>query len=126
MKKNMKGFTLIELLAVIVILAIIALIATPIILNVIEEARLKAVHNSAYGLVSAAKLTYTESLYEGNPVASGNVEDLKVSGDKPTGGTWSIDTASGEVVLVDVVFGDYTCKKAVADSKVSCSLTPTA
>ena len=30
-----KGFTLIELLAVIVILAIIALIATPIILNII-------------------------------------------------------------------------------------------
>ena len=34
-----KGFTLIELLAVIIILAIIALIATPIILNVIEDAR---------------------------------------------------------------------------------------
>ena len=34
-----KGFTLIELLAVIVILAIIALIATPIILNIIEDAR---------------------------------------------------------------------------------------
>ena len=34
-----KGFTLIELLAVIVILAIIALIATPIILNIIDDAR---------------------------------------------------------------------------------------
>ena len=33
--KRKKGFTLIELLAVIVILAIIALIATPIILNMI-------------------------------------------------------------------------------------------
>ena len=37
MKK--KGFTLIELLAVIVILAIIALIATPIILNIISDSR---------------------------------------------------------------------------------------
>ena len=37
MKKN--GFTLIELLAVIVILAIIALIATPIILSIIEDTR---------------------------------------------------------------------------------------
>ena len=37
MKK--KGFTLIELLAVIVILAIIALIATPIILNIISDAK---------------------------------------------------------------------------------------
>ena len=35
MKK--KGFTLVELLAVIVILAIIAVIATPIILGVIEK-----------------------------------------------------------------------------------------
>lgn len=34
-----KGFTLIELLAVIVILAIIALIATPIVLNVIDAAK---------------------------------------------------------------------------------------
>ena len=37
-----KGFTLIELLAVIIILAIIALIATPIILNVIDEAKVSA------------------------------------------------------------------------------------
>ena len=37
-----KGFTLIELLAVIIILAIIALIATPIILNVVEDARISA------------------------------------------------------------------------------------
>ena len=37
-----KAFTLIELLAVIIILAIIALIATPIILNVVEDARISA------------------------------------------------------------------------------------
>ena len=37
-----KGFTLIELLAVIIILAIIALIANPIILNMIDDARKSA------------------------------------------------------------------------------------
>ena len=42
MKKFKKGFTLIELLAVIIILAIVALIATPIILDVIEDARKSA------------------------------------------------------------------------------------
>ena len=45
MKREMKtknGFTLIELLAVIIILAIIALIATPIILDVVEDARKSA------------------------------------------------------------------------------------
>ena len=40
MKK--KGFTLIELLAVIIILAVIALIATPIVLNVVDNARKSA------------------------------------------------------------------------------------
>ncbi len=42
-----KGFTLIELLAVIIILAIVALITTPIILNVIEEARISAGRSEA-------------------------------------------------------------------------------
>lgn len=46
-----KGFTLIELLAVIIILAIIALIATPIILNIIvdskEEANKRSIDNYA-------------------------------------------------------------------------------
>ena len=41
-----KGFTLIELLAVIVILAIIALIATPIILNIIDDTKKEAAKRS--------------------------------------------------------------------------------
>ena len=52
MNKN-KGFTLVELLAVIVILAIIALIATPIILNVINDAKKQAAKDSAHGYVDA-------------------------------------------------------------------------
>ena len=46
---NKKGFTLVELLAVIVILAIIALIATPLILNVIDNAKKGAAEASANG-----------------------------------------------------------------------------
>ena len=42
MKKCKNGFTLIELLAVIIILAIVALIATPIILDVVDDARKSA------------------------------------------------------------------------------------
>ena len=53
MKKN--GFTLIELLAVIVILAIIALIATPIILGIINDARKESNERSAELYASAVK-----------------------------------------------------------------------
>ena len=55
MKQNKKGFTLVELLAVIVILAIIALIATPIILGVIDNAREGAAKDTAYGYIDAVE-----------------------------------------------------------------------
>ena len=47
MYKNKKAFTLIELLAVIIILAIVALIATPIVLDVIDDARISAGRSEA-------------------------------------------------------------------------------
>ena len=50
-----KGFTLIELLAVIVILSIISLIATQMILNVVEEAREKSAKSSALGYIDAVE-----------------------------------------------------------------------
>ena len=55
---NKKGFTLIELLAVIVILAIIALIATPIILGIIEDAREGAKERSADLIANSVELAY--------------------------------------------------------------------
>ena len=60
--KNSKGFTLIELLAVIVILAIIALIATPIIIGLIDDARREAAANSAYGVYHSAENVFAKVL----------------------------------------------------------------
>ncbi len=68
MKKNTKGFTLIELLAVIVILAIIALIATPIVLNLIDKARKGAAESSAYAYVNAAEKAAVVTLMENTGV----------------------------------------------------------
>ena len=125
MKRNMKGFTLIELLAVIVILAIIALIATPIILNVIEEAKDKSVVNSAYGVIDAAKLAHTQDMYadkdaEGYKALTDQVTDLKVSGEAPTAGTWVV--TDGQIVITDVTFGEYKCNNTAAAPKVTCSI----
>ena len=51
MKKRKKGFTLIELIAVLVIMAIIALIVTPLVMSIIRKARVSADKRSidAYG-----------------------------------------------------------------------------
>ena len=57
-----KGFTLIELLAVIVVLAIIALIATPTILGVIEKAKKGSFKNSVYGIIDSANIYLTENI----------------------------------------------------------------
>ena len=60
-----KGFTLIELLAVIVILAIIALIATPIVLDIIKDSKVTAKERSIENIEHAAEL-YIESEYQMN------------------------------------------------------------
>ena len=93
--KNKKGFTLIELLAVIVILAIIALIATPIIVGVINDAKKNAFKDTAYGVMDAGKLYYAGEFGNDNFAGetfefSGNVDELKLSGEKPGGGTFVI------------------------------------
>lgn len=58
MNRN-KGFTLIELLAVIVILAIIALIATPIVLGIINDAKTSSNKQSAAFIINAVEQSYS-------------------------------------------------------------------
>ena len=58
------AFTLIELLAVIIILAIIALIATPIILNVVEDARISAGKSEAQMIYSGINNYCASSMME--------------------------------------------------------------
>ena len=55
---NKKGFTLIELLAVIVILAVIALITTPMIMDVINEARRGSLERTYENIEHAAELYF--------------------------------------------------------------------
>ena len=83
MKLNKKkGFTLIELLAVIVVLAIIALIATPIVMNTIEKSKKGAAIESANNLIKSAEyyILQTKNRYGKVSVLD---EKLNYSGNKP-------------------------------------------
>ena len=72
-----KGFTLIELLAVIVILAIIALIATPIILGIINDAREESNERSVELYASAVKNGIAAyQLREGKEVLPGTYNEI--------------------------------------------------
>ncbi len=92
---NKKGFTLIELLSVLILLSVIFLIATPAIINIIENARKKVFEDTAYGVLDALRLNYIERIANGNSI---NIENftfpnsgLKLSGEEPYGGNAEID-----------------------------------
>ena len=72
-----KGFTLIELLAVIVILAIIALIATPIILGIINDSRTQARKRSAELAYTGVEYAITSYMYSNDGQVPTSVADLK-------------------------------------------------
>ena len=130
MKNKKIGFTLIELLAVIIVLAIIALIATPIIFNVIENAKIKSLENSCYGVIDAVRTKYAEELLNLNKITNGNVNELTVSGEKPIDGTWTIDNSKDSeqrgIKIDNVRFSsmkDYACSNDLETGKVSCKKT---
>ena len=116
-----KGFTLIELLAVIVILAIIALIATPIILNIIEDTKKQSAISSAslYADGLTKHIVSKNMVNEFNPssctilngiaTCDGVVLDYTVEGDKPSSG--SITFTNGVITGYTLSFTDYTVTK---------------
>ena len=65
MKMNKKGFTLIELLAVIVLLAIIALIVTPVVSNIISSAKKAANARSVEGYVKDIQIAIMTAAFDG-------------------------------------------------------------
>ena len=139
---NKKGFTLIELLAVIVILAIIAVITTPVILNVIEGARLNSAKDKAWGTIAAARLAYSKDqtssgeneLYTlGTPITFGSGNEkvgsvkITVSGERAKSGTVVIDK-DGKIIASALQFGNYYCStinskedKTINPNKMVCS-----
>jgi type IV pilus assembly protein PilA len=119
--RKSKAFTLIELLAIIVILAIIAVITVPIILNIIENSRMGAATDSAYGYKDSINKyylgrlsqesnynmpdgTYTVNSENGYLVGTETLA-IEISGQKPSGGSLTIEKNSVKQGCLQ--FGDY-------------------
>ena len=129
--KNKKGFTLIELLAVIVVLAIIALIATPIVMNTIKNAKKGAAERSADNYIKQVETAVAESRIDGTKVANGtyniqpdgnlcptsgcgeNDKDkiiIDMSGNKPTSGTVKISNGGVSQDGTTMTVGNYNVR----------------
>ena len=89
-----KAFTLIELLAVIVILGILALIVTPILINVVKDSNEKSYKLSADGYINAVNDYILSNQLDGKKVENGkyNIKnlDVKISGKAPSKGSVEI------------------------------------
>ena len=122
-----KGFTLVELLAVIVILAIIALIATPIILGVIDTAKKGAAENSALGYLDAVekqivinmldenKTNIVDGVYDTDELATYGVS---VKGQVPTTGSSSwVQIVNKQIVDYSLKMGEYVVNYNETDKK---------
>ena len=126
-----KGFTLIELLAVIVILAIIALIATPIVLSIINDTKESALLRSADFYLDGVELSVSESILNNGVIedgeypimangnlcigtltdntCTGNVLEVEVKGEKPSSGTITI--TSGQISDISLNLDNKTVVK---------------
>ncbi len=97
-----KGFTLLELLAVIVLLAVITMITTPVILKEIKSSKEKAFIQSAYSLVQASTTYQANNNYKAYTFnfadESTGYKNLEIDGDYPSSGTLTIDE-NGKVNL---------------------------
>ena len=128
--KNRKGFTLIELLAIIVILTLIAVIITPIILGIIEDSKISAATDSAYGYKEAVGKYYASMLSQNHDfmldgeytignngsISDGeNTYDVLVSGTIPNSGYLNI--SKGSVISGCIQINEFAV--TIEDKKVS-------
>ena len=117
MKKNkVKGFTLIELLAVIVILAIIALIVTPVVSNIVANARIAANARSVEGHIRNIELAIITQAF--GSTSTGDLDSY----DTITSGA-SIESSLSRAGNDNVTCTSYTIKHGTVLSAGGCKDT---
>ena len=119
-----KGFTLIELLAVIVILAIIALIATPVILGIIDDTRTQAKERSAELVISSVETAYATAFmksYTGGTSAgvAPKLSEVKSELDFKNMDATDTKIETDGVTLSVVTTDDITCTFKVEENELT-------
>ena len=118
-----KAFTLIELLAVIVVLGILALIVTPILINVVKDSNEKSYKLSADGYINAVNDYILSNQLDGKKVENGkyNIKnlDVKISGKAPSKGSVEIydEKVSSAQLFFDTYLVKYDGKKVTLTEK---------
>jgi prepilin-type N-terminal cleavage/methylation domain-containing protein len=126
-KKNLKrgkGFTLIELIAVLVIMAIIALIVTPLVMNIIRKARTSADKRSIDAYGRSIELAIAGYLMDtGSFPTSIDQLTIEYSGDEVVCSTTQINTDSS-VYLAECTVGGRSVENYIY-GKEETTPTPT-
>ncbi len=113
-----KGFTLVELLAVIVILAVIALITTPLILGVIEKAKKGAFQDSVLSAFDAIEYYMIEQELTEFPKEGIEVKKLKLKNNHFKYGSF-VPNAEGIIEAMNISDGKYCAQGTENDLKIS-------
>lgn len=113
MKK--RGFTLIELLAVIVILAIIALIITPIVTGIIKKTKESADLRSAEAYVKAGENYYAKASTSGGTLDANVIDSLELSSTPAEDGSDFVVGSDGTTDMA-IIINNKCYRKTYLDS----------